>query len=223
MKIIIVEDEAIMMLFLQECLEELGHEVVGCYNNADDLFDALSNNSEVDLILMDISIKGQTDGIKASHKIRKNYPYILLIFITSFKDSETIKDAKEVKPNGYMIKPIQEHDIEAALMLLDLPSKKSASDINILYIGEYKYNMQKQMIYKNDEIIKLSKKEHITLHILIKNINTYISQEQLILSVWNDDFHNRSNSLRELVYRLRKKLPLLEINSIPNIGYILKK
>ena len=221
MNIIIVEDEGIMALFLKESLEDLEHDVIGIFNNSNDLFEFMETSPKVDLILMDILIRGKMDGIEVSNIIRQKYMNISLIFITSYKDSETILSAKMASPQGYLIKPITKHELEAALMIVNvnkniIQNKKT----DLINIATYTYNKKKKTLYEEEDLIKLSNKELICLDLLIQNKNNYVSKEQLILSIWEDDIHS-SNSLRELIYRIRKKLPEIKIVSNLSIGYCL--
>lgn len=220
MKTIIVEDEGIMALFLKETLEELGHEVIFLFNRADSLLDYLHDNDTVDLILMDILIKGNIDGIQLGQRIKEKYNHISLVFITSFKDSDTIQNAQLAYPLGYLIKPIEKSDLEAVLMVVNNARKKiDFYDSKMISLSKYSYDKQKKCLYENDKLIHLSEKEKNCLNTLVQNRNSYCSSEQLIQSIWGNDLEYTNSSLRELMYRIRKKLPNLKIVSTPNVGY----
>ena len=124
MNIAIVEDEGITALFLKESIEEFGHCAVGMYDNSTPFLEFLQQNSEIDLDFMDIQINGKLDGIQLAYEISLKYPNISIVFITSFKDSDTIKSAKIVSPLGYLIKPVVESDLEAILMVVESFRKK---------------------------------------------------------------------------------------------------
>ena len=117
MKVIIVEDEGITALFLKKSILLAGHEVANVYDNAESLFAYLKHHS-VDLILMDINIKGSIDGIQVATHIYHKYPSISCVFITSCIDKDTVENACEVRPLGYIKKPIIFSDIEAILLLV---------------------------------------------------------------------------------------------------------
>ena len=220
MNIIVVEDEGITALFLKEVIEDLEHEVVGLFDEGNELLSFLKDNA-VDLIFMDIQINGSMDGIQLANIIYRKYPDIKLIFLTSYKDSETILNAQVVKPMGYLIKPVVEKDIEAILMVVggrnDTFNPKKSDKI---IFGEYTYNLENKTLYRGDEYISLAKNEHKCFHTLILHRDTTVSTEQLIFSIWGDE-DGRLSSLRELTYRLRKKLPGIGLANIPNMGYIL--
>ena len=221
MNVVIVEDEGVTALFIQEVIKDLHHTVVGVFDNANELFTFLKSN-QVDLIFMDINIKGPHDGIQTANITHARYPNISFVYLTSYKDSETIRNAQAVKPLGYLIKPIVESDLEAIMMVVDgyKNSYIKVEPTQILF-EHYSYDCKTKTLYANNKIITLSKNELLCMDALIHNRNTYISSEQLIATIWKHE-QNRLDSLRELIYRLRKKLPNLSLHSSSNIGYILR-
>lgn len=220
MNIIVVEDEGITALFLKEVIEDLEHEVIGVFDEGNALLSFLKENT-VDLIFMDIQINGSMDGIQLANILYRKYPNIKFIFLTSYKDSETILNAQVVKPMGYLIKPVLEKDIEAILMVV--AGREGISEqkrSNKIIFGDYMYDLENKSLYRGDEYITLAKNEHRCFHALILHRDTTVSTEQLIFSIWGDE-DGRLSSLRELTYRLRKKLPGIALTNIPNMGYIL--
>ena len=104
MTLLIVEDEAIVSLYLRSSLEAFGHTVVGLApTGAQAVKNALS--SYPDLILMDIRLNGDTDGIEAAKQIRNHRP-APVIFITANTDDMAMRRASELEPIGYLSKPL---------------------------------------------------------------------------------------------------------------------
>ncbi|MFA6195820.1 MAG: DNA-binding response regulator [Sulfurimonas sp.] len=220
MNVVIVEDEGVTALFLREVIKDLHHAVVGVFDTSDTLFSFLKSNP-VDLIFMDININGALDGIQTANLAHSKYPNISFVYLTSYKDSQTIKSAQAVNPLGYLIKPVLESDLEAIMMVVDGYKNSSIKvEPTQIVFGEYNYNVKTKTLYKNNQTIALSKNEILCIDALVRNRNTYISSEQLIATLWEHE-QNRLDSLRELIYRLRKKLPNLPLHSSSNIGYIL--
>ncbi|DAB28468.1 MAG TPA: transcriptional regulator [Sulfurimonas sp. UBA10385] len=220
MNIYIIEDEGVTALFLKEIISDLGHNVAGIFDNGDALLTFLKNGS-VDLIFMDININGALDGIQTATIVHNRYPDISFVYLTSYKDSQTIKDAQAVKPLGYLIKPVVESDLEAIMMVVQGCKQRYKKDeSHEILFAEYKYNIKTKTLFDNGEVISLSKNELTCINTLILNKNSYISAEHLIAAIWKDD-KERVVSLRELIYRLRKKLPNLPLHSNSNIGYAL--
>ncbi len=223
MNIVIVEDEGITALFLKESIEELGHNIVGIFDNALNLFEFLSeHNHETDLIFMDINIKGAIDGIQASEEVSLKYPFVSIVFITSFKDSQTINEAQIAKPLGYIVKPISEVDLETILMVI-VANKTSTKNIenNKIILKNYRYEKDTQELFYKENLVQLSKNECQCIDLLFQNHNSYVSNEQLTHHIWPDTKEHTS-SLRELLFRLRRKLISIEIINTPNVGYTLK-
>lgn len=220
MNILIVEDEAITALFLSEVAASLSHHVVATVDNADDAL-KIAQDRTIDLALMDIEIKGRLDGIQTATMLKEKYD-IPSLFITSYKDSTTIKDAKFVAPLGYLIKPIVGEDIEAALMVAENQIKHGldGGEEKVYKIGAYEFVTKTKTLTKNGKPVSLTQKETKCLQYMLENIDTNISSEQLIMTIW-DGKEKELSSLRELVFRLRKKLPDLKIKSVSKFGYIL--
>lgn len=223
MNIVIVEDEGITALFLKESIEELGHDVIGIFDNASSLFEFLSEHgSETELIFLDINIKGAMDGIQASKEISLRYSFVSIVFITSFKDSQTINEAQIAKPLGYIVKPISEVDLETILMVV-VANKASAKNTenNQILLKDYRFEKNTKELFYKGTLVELSKNERQCLDLLFKNRNSYVSSEQLAKHIWADAQEQKS-SLRELLFRLRRKLIDIEIINTRSIGYALK-
>ncbi len=220
MNIIILEDEAIMMMFLKDSLEKKGHTVKATFNSYLGFFEFIEKEN-IDLVFMDILIKGSLDGTQIAKRLREINKTIKIVFITSYKDSQTLQMAKLSKPNGYLIKPVSKEDLEAILMVCETNTELKENN-DYITIATYKYHIINKTVEENNELIKLTKNELKCFELLLQNKNTYISPEILINHLWNVEASIKFNSLRELVYRIRKKLPNLYIENSINIGYILK-
>jgi len=215
MKIIIVEDDALIALFIESSLEQLNYEVLACFTEAASAIDFVKDN-EVDLALMDIEIEGSMDGLQCARILKMNHQ-IPSIFVTSHKESEVINEAMEVEPLGFLIKPIEESDIEAALAMASRSFKKEEKVLKTVAHG-YEYNLEFKTLKFNDEIVKLGKNELKLVHILFKNLNNTVSTEEIMHYIWEEVLEN-DEALRQLIYRTRKKVPTLGISSSSKVGY----
>lgn len=102
-KILIVEDEGIVALDLQDRLEFLGYQVIGIADNAKSALKMAAKESP-DLVLMDIVIKGDRDGIDAARQMNDLFG-IPVVFLTAYADEQTLTRAKLSHPYGYIVKP----------------------------------------------------------------------------------------------------------------------
>ena len=114
-KILIVEDEPIVALDLQQEIQQMGCEVVGVAESAEEALLAVSN-CQTDLALMDIHIEGKLDGIQTARLLRSMYR-TPTIFLTSYSDESTIARAARAMPYGYLTKPFQSGELKATLQV----------------------------------------------------------------------------------------------------------
>lgn len=109
LKILVVEDEYITQKTICNYLTEIGYEVVAAVMNTNNAIEML-NTKEVDFAILDINIKGEKNGIWLGNYISENFN-IPHLYLTAYSDTETIKNALQTKPLGYLVKPFQKHDL----------------------------------------------------------------------------------------------------------------
>lgn len=112
-RILIVEDEAIVREDLRDMLHSVGYEVVGALMSGAEAV-ARVEVLRPDLVLMDIRLRGDMDGIDAACRIRRVFP-VPVVFLTAFADETTIQRAKTATPFGYLTKPLQERALRATI------------------------------------------------------------------------------------------------------------
>lgn len=112
-QILIVEDEMIVVEDFKEVINDLGHEVYATVSTGEDAI-SIINNDIPDLILMDISLAGTLNGFETADKINQKFD-IPIIYITAYSDEHTIKQAKISTSYGYLSKPIERVELEAAM------------------------------------------------------------------------------------------------------------
>jgi signal transduction histidine kinase len=114
-KILVVEDEWIIALDIKLRLEQLGYIVPGIAQNSDAALKVVAE-SQPDLILMDIHLQGETDGIETANQIREQF-HLPIIFLTAYADEVTLSRAVSVHPFGYIIKPFKDEDLNTAIQI----------------------------------------------------------------------------------------------------------
>jgi CheY-like chemotaxis protein len=112
-RILVVEDERIIAEDIKISLEEADYEVVAVESSADGAINAIRQHTP-DLVLMDIMLKSEMDGVEAAGKIRSQYQ-IPLIYLTSHTDRATIERAKQTQPYGYLIKPFANRELDTTI------------------------------------------------------------------------------------------------------------
>ena len=113
--ILIIEDEGVVAHDIARRLRKLGYDVAGIKNSAEQAYNFLSIHTP-DLILCDIRIDGDQDGIDIAEKVYEG-KRIPLIFLTAMSDRGTLDRAKKVLPYGYIVKPFDNHDLMTAIEL----------------------------------------------------------------------------------------------------------
>jgi PAS domain S-box-containing protein len=123
-RLLIVEDEPIVALDLKQEVEQLGCEVLGVAESADEALVACGVHRP-DLALMDVRIVGSVDGIQTAGLLRAAY-HIPVIFLTSYSDEGTISRAAKEMPYGYLTKPFQSGELKATLQVALHKAKEDA-------------------------------------------------------------------------------------------------
>jgi|GEM_PF-1589627 len=132
-RIMVVEDEQIIALNLSSKLEQMGYEVPAMLATGED---AVSGAAELcpDLVLMDINLAGQMDGVEAAARIREELR-IPVIYLSAFSDNATMERAKATEPFAYLLKPFKDRELQ-----------------NAIEIGLYKHRIEAELERANAEL-----------------------------------------------------------------------
>jgi PAS domain S-box-containing protein len=112
-RVLIVEDEAIIAEDLRQTLEWLGYGIFGVVRSGDAAIEAMKDATP-DLVLMDIRIRGQMDGIDTARELQARAS-VPIIYLTSHSDETTLARAKTTAPHGYLLKPFSDRDLRTAI------------------------------------------------------------------------------------------------------------
>src|SRR5687768_10548378 len=112
-RILIVEDERITAEDLKDILTGLSYQVTGVASSGAEAL-ALAEQTAPDLVLMDIRIKGDMDGIDAARALRLRFD-LPVVYLTAHADRDTLDRAKLAEPLGYIVKPFQESELRASI------------------------------------------------------------------------------------------------------------
>lgn len=108
-KILIVEDESIIALDIQTSLQKAGYQVVAIATTAEEALSEVAH-LQPDLVLMDVHLSGEIDGVETAEQIRQNW-HLPVVFLTAHADEPTLSRAKKVQPFGYILKPFEEREL----------------------------------------------------------------------------------------------------------------
>jgi len=109
-KIAIVEDEGIVAMDISKCLTSLGYDVAFISDSGEKVLE-LINDSKPDLILMDVELKGDLNGLETAKILREIFD-IHIVFLTAFEDETTLNRIGELSPDGYLVKPFEDEQLE---------------------------------------------------------------------------------------------------------------
>jgi len=112
-KILIVEDELIIAENMKEMLHELEYDVIGVACDKDEAEEILKKEIP-DVALVDIQLRMGDDGIVLAESVKEKYK-LPIIFITSHSDRDTVERAKNVQPEGYIVKPFEKSDLYTSI------------------------------------------------------------------------------------------------------------
>ena len=112
-RILIVEDDQVVVKGLEAYLTDLGHEVVGVATRGEEAV-RKTRETNPDLVMMDIVLKGQMDGIEAAAEIRSQFA-APVVYLTAYTDTGILDRAKLTEPYGYLVKPITESELRSTI------------------------------------------------------------------------------------------------------------
>lgn len=112
-RVLVVEDEKIIAKDIESTLKRIGHESAGSVARGEDAIIA-AEKEKPDMVLMDITLKGEMDGIEAAKIINDRFN-IPIVYITAHQDEDTIEKTKGTNPYGYITKPLDDRDLSTAI------------------------------------------------------------------------------------------------------------
>ncbi|MFH0752944.1 MAG: PAS domain S-box protein, partial [Candidatus Omnitrophota bacterium] len=202
-RIFIIEDERIVALDLQNRLARLGHEVVGNFSSADKALVEIES-SKPDIVLTDIKMEGNIDGIEFANAVHNRYG-IPVIFVTAYSDSKTLARVKASNACGFILKPFTDEELQATIDIglhehdLEIKLKQSEEQYRSLFddapIGYHEIDLEG----------KLTRVNRTELEML-----GYSASDMIGRPVW--DFAEEHNVAREAVM---EKLSAGKISSQP--------
>ncbi len=112
-KIAVVEDEGIVAMDISKCLTSLGYDVVFISDSGEKVLE-LFDSTRPELILMDVELKGKLNGLDTA-RILKEKNDVHVVFLTAFEDENTLNRIGDLSPDGYLVKPFEDEQLEETL------------------------------------------------------------------------------------------------------------
>ncbi len=212
--IVIVEDEINLNNLIKTYLEKAGYNVISYYNGTD----ALNNiNIEAHLWILDIMLPDDINGYDIIKKIRETNETMPVIF-TSARDKDLDKIiGLELGSDDYLAKPYSPKEL--VLRVNNIIKRVYSSDMSKIKYNNYIIDFEKRTVLLNNEEINLTTLEFDLLKIFITNKNKSFSRDDILYLVWGENYYGTDRVVDDLIRRLRKKMPGLNINTMYGYGY----
>lgn len=223
--ILYVEDDVLFTPKIKYILEKSFKSVLIASNGEEAL--ELFKINKIDLIISDINMP-KMDGLTFLKKLRELHNDIPFIFLTARQEANTIIDAIQFDISNYILKPI---DLKNFLSIVDKSVKKSYKkyiEIEKKYIieidTEFFWNQKTKTLSKNNLPIKLTKKELLLLELLLNYNNKVYSISEIACYLWDENSGENDYvaNLKNIISRLRNKIPEINIENVYGLGYMIK-
>ncbi len=200
--VLVVEDESIVSKDIQHSLKKLGYNIVGASATAEKAIE-LAKTEHPDVVLMDIMLKGEMNGIEAAAEIRQTCA-IPVIFLTAYADESTLSKAKVTEPYGYILKPFKEIDLHTTIemaiykhgreqeivkqrdLLFSLVENKDANEQGYVFVKSNSklVKLKNEDIYYiealKDYVVIHTLKTRYTIHSTMKDIDVKMGKEKFV-------------------------------------------
>lgn len=213
-KICLVEDEKDLNNLLKTYIEKAGYEVVSFYNGIDAY--NFIGQEKVDLWILDIMLGDSISGYDLIKKIREYNQNVPVIF-TSARDQDLDKIiGLELGSDDYITKPYSPKEL---VLRINNIFKRVYNNFNSTVYESYEINLDKRSVRENNKEINLTTLEFDLLVLFVNNLGKSFSRDEILTRVWGSDYFGSDRVVDDLVRRLRKKMPNLNVNTIYGYGY----
>ncbi len=175
------------------------------------------NKSTINILLLDY-VMPNIDGYELAMEIRKTNEVIPIVICSGFTDKDKLMNAIKIGAIKYIEKPLKFDDL---MNTMDEVSEllKKENLLKIAIAGNVAYHYINKVLIHNDMEISLSKKEIALIEFLLNKRSILSTQEELMREIFYED--SDLNNLRNVIYRLKKKVDLNFIVAVKDLGYMI--
>lgn len=212
--IVLVEDEVNLNNIVKTYLEKAGYNVISFYNGTD----ALKNiDIPAHLWILDIMLPDEINGYDIIKKIREHNDVIPVIF-TSARDKDLDKIiGLELGSDDYIAKPYSPKEL--VLRVGNIIKRVYSSDLSKIKYNNYLIDLDKRIVSLNNENLNLTTLEFDLLKMFLTNKNKSFSRDDILNIIWGENYFGTDRVVDDLVRRLRRKMPDLNIETMYGYGY----
>ncbi|MFV0266062.1 MAG: response regulator transcription factor [Draconibacterium sp.] len=202
-KILIVDDEKDLCEILQFNLESEGFVIKIAHSGEEAL---KKNIQDFDLLLLDVMMEG-VSGYKVANVIRKEMQLsVPIIFLTAKVEENDVLTGFNVGGDDYISKPFSIKEVVARIKAILKRGSRVGNDSNVISFKEMKIDLRKKITTIEGEPVNLTRKEYEILSLLAKNMGQYISRDEILKRIWQDDVIVTERNVDVNIARLRKKI-----------------
>jgi two-component system response regulator CssR len=211
--ICLVEDEKSLNNLIKTYLESAGYNVIQCFSGKE----ALELTTKIHLWILDIMLSDDISGYDIIKKIRETDDKVPVIF-TSARDQDLDKIiGLELGSDDYITKPYSPKEL--VLRVNNIIKRVYKDTFDKITYEDYKINVEKRTVTLFDKEIKLTTLEFELLLLFVNNVGKSFSREEILNSIWKEDYYGNDRVVDDLVRRLRSKMKELKIETIYGYGY----
>jgi two-component system, OmpR family, alkaline phosphatase synthesis response regulator PhoP len=215
-KILIVDDEKDLCEILQFNLESEGFSIDIANSGEEALKKPLQN---FDLIILDVMMGG-ISGFKVANIIRKEKKLAVpIIFLTAKGEENDVLTGFNVGGDDYMPKPFSIKEVIARIKAILKRGTKQDINNDLINFKELSVDLKKKEISVAGQIINLTRKEFEILVLLLKNLGNYLSRDEILNRIWDEDVIVTERNVDVNIARLRKKISVYGHNIKGKSGY----
>ena len=208
MKILVVDDEKLLVKGIKFNLENEGYTVDACYNGQTAV--DMARAGGYDLIILDLMMP-QKDGLEACQEIR-SFSTVPIIMLTARSEDSDVLMGFESGADDYVTKPFNilmlKARVRALLRRAAMTAAPEAEHSGVIRCGHISIDEQRRSAWKGDEPVELTMKEFDLILFLMKNPGKVYSRESLLDLVWGYDYQGDTRTVDVHIRRLREKLEL---------------
>ena len=212
--IVLVEDEKDLNSLIKAYLEKAGYQVISYLDGEDAI-----ENTDVDahLWILDIMLGGDVSGYDILKKIRETNEEVPVIF-TSARDKDLDKIiGLELGSDDYITKPYSPKEL--VLRVNNMIKRVYSKDNKKIVYDGYTIDLDKRSVSRGEVELTLTTLEFDLLYMFVTNKNKSFSRDDILNIIWGSDYFGNDRVVDDLVRRLRKKMPDININTIYGYGY----
>lgn len=214
--ILLLEDDELFSLSLIDYLEEFSEVNITHASNSNTMLELIYEN-RYDLYLLDINLP-DINGLDLLKDIRNATDETPTIFITSYKDKETLKQGFENGADDFLTKPF---DMDELILRINSLMKRVKKQ-NHISIGNVEFNFDNKEVKRDGQVVKFSLKSLELFELFYQNNNAVVTKDMIINRLWTANESYSEGSIRVYVNGIKKLFidgTLFKISNIKNIGY----